>query len=151
LGEIGVNGLTCLLRDFEANGFTRFVLSNGCSIERIPMRRHVSDFHADNITSSKFAVDGQVKQREIPNTVRQLKARSHRPDMLWAERWSCSDDLAFVPRFTNLVMGLAVNNLVHDCFSFCLGEKPVRLLQPFRIASAFGIKADQLRRRSDVG
>jgi hypothetical protein len=61
LEEIIVNGLTCLLRDFEANGFTRFALPNGCSIECIAMRRHVSDFQADNITSSKFAVYGQVK------------------------------------------------------------------------------------------
>ena len=61
-GDI-VDCLACLLRDFEANGPPRFALPNGCSIERIPMRRHVSDFHADNITSSKFAVDGQVKQR----------------------------------------------------------------------------------------
>jgi hypothetical protein len=60
------------------------------------MRSHISDFQADYITSSKFAFYGQVKQREIPNTVRQLKARSHRPDMLWTEWWSCSDDLAFV-------------------------------------------------------
>jgi hypothetical protein len=78
------------------------------------MRRHVSNSQADNITTSKFAVHGQVKQREVPNPARQLKARSHLPDMLLAERWSCTDDLAFVPRFTNLVMGLAANNLVHS-------------------------------------
>jgi hypothetical protein len=90
------------------------------------MWRHVNHFQADNIAPSKFAVDGQVKQREIPNAVRQLKARSHRPDMFWAERWSCPDDLAFVPRFTSLVMSLAVNNLVHICFSFYYWEKPVR-------------------------
>jgi hypothetical protein len=106
-GPVVIDCLACLLRDLEANGSPRFALPNGCSIECIPMQRHVSDFQADNITSSKFAVYGQVKQREIPNTVRQLEARSHRLDMLWEERWSCSDDLVFVPRFTNLVMGLA--------------------------------------------
>ena len=63
LGEIFVDGLTCLLRDFEANGFTRFVLPNGCSIEGIAMWRHVSDFQPNNITSSKFSIYGQVKQR----------------------------------------------------------------------------------------
>ena len=104
------------------------------------MRRHVSDFQADNITSSKFAVYGQVKQREIPNTVRQLEARSHRLDMLWEERWYCSDDLVFVPRFTNLIRGLAANNLVHDCFSFCLGEKPVRPIQRLRIGPCLALK-----------
>src|SRR4029079_870062 len=111
-----------------------------CSIERIPMRRHFSDFQADNITSPKLAVYGEVKQREIPSTVRQLKARSHRPDMLWTQRWSCSIDLAFVPRPTNLFMCL--DKLVHDCFSFCLKEKPMRPIR-LRGGSAFGIEADK--------
>ena len=140
VGKIVVNCLACLLCDFEANRSRSFALTDGCSIERIPMRRHVSDFQADNITSSKFAVDGQVKQREIPNTVRQLKARSNRPDVLWAERWSRSDELALVPRLTNLVMGLAASYLVHRCFSFCLEEKSVRPIQLLRLASVLRAK-----------
>ena len=44
LGEIVVNCLACLLCDFEANRSPSFTLTDGCSVERIPMRRHVSDF-----------------------------------------------------------------------------------------------------------
>jgi hypothetical protein len=47
-----------LLSDLEANGSSRFALPDGCSIECIAMRRHVNNFYADNVTSTKLAVDG---------------------------------------------------------------------------------------------
>jgi CRP-like cAMP-binding protein len=64
LGQIVVDCLALLLRDLEANRSSRFALPNGCSIDRITMRRHVNDLQADNVTSTKLAVDRHVRQRE---------------------------------------------------------------------------------------
>ncbi len=61
-----VNRLAGLLCDLETNGPSGFALANGGPIDGITIGRDVSDPQANDVTSTKFAVDGQVKQREIP-------------------------------------------------------------------------------------
>lgn len=61
-----VDRLPGLLRDLEANRPSCFALSNGGSINGITIGRYVNDLEADNVAATKFAVDGQVKQRDIP-------------------------------------------------------------------------------------
>jgi hypothetical protein len=64
-----VNCLAGLLRDLEANGPSCFSLTNGGAIDGITIGRYFGDPQANDVTSTEFAVDGQVKQREIPKSL----------------------------------------------------------------------------------
>jgi len=63
-----VNRLAGLLRNLEANGPSGFALANGGPIDGITIGCYVSNAQANDVTSTKFAVDGYIKQREIPET-----------------------------------------------------------------------------------
>jgi hypothetical protein len=56
-----VNRLAGLLGDLEANGPPGFALANGGSINGITIGCYVSDPQANDVTSTKFAIDCQVE------------------------------------------------------------------------------------------
>jgi hypothetical protein len=61
LREMVVNRLAGLLGDLEANGPPGFTLANGGSINGITIGCYVSDPQANDVTSTKFAIDCQVE------------------------------------------------------------------------------------------
>jgi hypothetical protein len=64
-----VNRLARLLCDLEANGPSRLSLADASPIDGTAIGCYVSDPQTDDVTSTKFAIDGEVEQREIPETL----------------------------------------------------------------------------------
>ena len=58
-----INCLAGLLCDLEADGPSCFALAHGGAINSITIGSDVRDPKANDVTSTKFAIDGQVEQR----------------------------------------------------------------------------------------
>jgi len=54
-----------LLRQFKPDGPPGLFLPNGSPIDGIAIRSNVLDLEGDDITTSQFAVDGQIEQGQI--------------------------------------------------------------------------------------
>jgi hypothetical protein len=59
-----------------------FLLPDGCAIDSQPMWGNVLDLEADHVTASEFAVDGEIKQREVALSAADLQIGPARPDVL---------------------------------------------------------------------
>ena len=91
-------------------------------------RRHlvtvanVSTLEIDGAEAAQLAVDSQVEERELSDTVLHLKAYTKRPDILELERCLLADDLAFVPWFAVLCVDVGF----HDGLPSSQGNSTVR-------------------------
>ena len=61
--KVIVDRLSSLFRYLELDRLARLLLPHGSAIDRKTMRSDVLDAQADDVTSSKFAIDGQVEHR----------------------------------------------------------------------------------------
>jgi hypothetical protein len=60
----------------------------------------ISNLELHKVTTSQFAVDGEVEQRQVSVVPGDLKANTNGPDMLGHQRSLLADDTAFVPSGT---------------------------------------------------
>jgi hypothetical protein len=58
-----------------------FTLDDRRTLFDLSSRKYVCDFQANQITSSKFAVDGKAEKRQVAMIVRDLQAHADRPDV----------------------------------------------------------------------
>jgi hypothetical protein len=96
---VGVHGLTCLLRQFKPDGSPGLFLPNGRPIGGIAIRSNVLDLEGDDITTSQFAVDGQIEQGQITRSLVNLELGPYRPDVFLSQRRLGSNQLSFVPGY----------------------------------------------------
>jgi hypothetical protein len=92
-----LDGIACRLRDLELNWPQRLLLRDDCSSRDLVAVADIADFELDEVAATQFAVDAEVEQRELSDTVRHLEANSQRPDVLQLERRLLANDLALVP------------------------------------------------------
>ena len=62
-GDVIVDRLSGLFCHLELDRLARLLLPHGSAIDRKTMRSDVLDAQADDVTSSKLAIDGQVEHR----------------------------------------------------------------------------------------
>src|SRR5262245_45857826 len=72
-------------RQFEPDRMPGLPLSHRRPVDR------VLDLKRNDIAAAQFAVDGQIKHRQVSCTSCDLKFCSDRPDVPWPERRFCSD------------------------------------------------------------
>src|SRR6266436_9128906 len=65
-----LSGLFCHL---ELDRLARLLLAHSCTIDRATMRIDVLDAQADDVASSKVAIDGQIEHRPVACSTRDLK------------------------------------------------------------------------------
>jgi len=63
------------------------------------MRSNVFDLQADDVTSSEFAIDGEIEHGEVARSPRDLQLGADRPDVPRPERRLRADEFSFVPGF----------------------------------------------------
>jgi hypothetical protein len=86
-----------LLGDLELNGSLRLLLHYDRSRRDAITVRHVANAELHEIASAQLAVNGQVEQGQVSQSIRQLQANTDRPDVLQLQRSFLTDDLALVP------------------------------------------------------
>jgi hypothetical protein len=95
--QIGIHGVSGLLGDLEPDGPTRLSLLDSSSLDRVSVWSYVLEAEPYQITSAELAVYSEVEESQVAESTIELQARAYRPDMLWLERWLCTNKLAFVP------------------------------------------------------
>ncbi len=60
---------------------------------------YVANLEGYKVTSTQFAVDPEVEQRQLSHSLFHLKPYPQRPDVLQLKGCFLSNDLALVPRF----------------------------------------------------
>lgn len=83
--------------NLEPNRLLSFALQDRCPLFDLPGGHHIDDFHADKITTAKFAVDSHVEQGKVAMVLSQLKPHADRPDMFGFEWSLLADDASLVP------------------------------------------------------
>ena len=96
---VTVNCLTGLLRHLEPDGLAGLFLAYGRTIDSVTMRSNVLHPQADDVASSKLAIDGEIKQRQVACSPRDLQLGADRLDVLRPEKRFCANQFALVPRF----------------------------------------------------
>ena len=71
-----------------------------CAFFDLVGRHDFDDFHFDQITTAKFAVYGQIEERQLSMVFRQFQPDSDRLDMFRFQRSFLTDDATFVPSWT---------------------------------------------------
>jgi hypothetical protein len=71
--EVVVDCLPRLLCHFEADGLSRFLLSDPSPINGATMWGNIFDLESDNIATAQLAVDGQIEHRQIASLPCTLK------------------------------------------------------------------------------
>jgi len=105
------HSLAGLLRDFELHGSMRLLLhDNGATGHAGPVR-DIPDAQPHEITGPELAVDREVKQRNLPGSLRELQADTDGPNILKAQRGLLSDQFALVPW---LPLADKLKFLIHD-------------------------------------
>jgi len=100
LSERHVDGSPRLLGKLEPDPATGLLLADRCSIKTVAAGRHVIDPRRDDVTAPQFAVDGEVRQREVAGATLKLQLCPDRPDMACSQRRLGTDQLALVPGLT---------------------------------------------------
>jgi hypothetical protein len=67
------------------------------------------------IAAAQFAVDRQIKQRQVAGLSRDLQVRAHRPDLGELQWWLLADQLALIPR--SRARGLCGDGVAHRLFT----------------------------------
>jgi hypothetical protein len=57
----------------------------------------IRDPQLQQVTGAKFAVDREVKQRQVTVALVELQANANGPDLLQSKGWLLADELAFGP------------------------------------------------------
>jgi len=73
--QIIIDGLAGLLAQFKSNGPAGFLLSDRCSIRRVPAGGNILDPDGDNVTASQLAVDRQIEHSEVASATFDLEFR----------------------------------------------------------------------------
>src|SRR5258707_14080831 len=63
--KIVIDGQAGLFAQFESDGPSGLLLSDGCAIRRVATRSDIFDPDGDDITATKLAFDNQIKHREV--------------------------------------------------------------------------------------
>jgi hypothetical protein len=96
----GSNGLPRRLGNLELDGPLRLLLQHDRPRrDSLPMT-DISHPQANEVTGSKFAVDGQVEQGEFSAPNGELQSNTNCPDLFELERRLLANDFALVPRPT---------------------------------------------------
>jgi hypothetical protein len=62
--QVFVDGLTGLLGQFKPDRLPRFLVTDGCPIDRVAVGRDVFELQCDDIAGAELAIDGQIEHRE---------------------------------------------------------------------------------------
>jgi hypothetical protein len=95
--KIIIDSLAGLFAQFESDGPSGLLLSDGCAIRRVATGSGIFDPDGDDITATKLAVDSQIKHGEVASAAFDLELSSDRPDVLRSQRRLCPGQLALVP------------------------------------------------------
>jgi len=71
--QVIIDRLTGLLGKLEPHRVAGLPLANGCSVERVAVRRHVIHANGDNIAAAQLTVDGEVEQGEVTHAPIELQ------------------------------------------------------------------------------
>src|SRR5690606_11137458 len=85
-------------RDLELDGAFGLVLHDDGSRSHLVAVGYVADFEGNEIASTQFAVNVEVKQREFTNPPLHLKTYAQCPDVFHLEGSLLSVDFSFVLR-----------------------------------------------------
>jgi hypothetical protein len=75
-----------------------FPLAHGRPLLGKSVRSNVLDFQAHEVAAAQFAVDCQIKHREVAQPMLDLQLCAYRPELFGLERWLGAKQFAFVPR-----------------------------------------------------
>ncbi len=92
------HSLPGLLCDLELNGPPRLPLHDRSSAPHPAIEGYIVNPKRDEVAGSQLAVERQIQQSQVANSVRNLEPDPNGPDLLGFERWFRSDQLAPVPR-----------------------------------------------------
>jgi hypothetical protein len=95
--DVIIDSFAGLLTQFKANGMSGFLLADSCPIDCHAVRCHVLDREADDITTSKLAVDGKIEHCQISNATFDLELCPYRPDIFGSERRIRTDKCSLIP------------------------------------------------------
>ena len=70
--KVLINSVASLLSDLELHRTACLALADRGSIERLAMRRHIIDHQPHEITSAQLAVDRQIEEGQVPNSIVEL-------------------------------------------------------------------------------
>ncbi len=96
--EILVDGLSCVLGQFEFYRPAGLSLANNGAVHTLAIGAHFVGFKPHHVATSQFAIDGHIEQGKIPDLVCQLQSGTDCPDMLRLKRGLLTGQLAFVRR-----------------------------------------------------
>jgi hypothetical protein len=76
---------------------------------------HIVNVKRHKVAPAQLAVDGEIEQREFPDSMIQLQSNPDGPDLLQLQRWLLADQLPFVPwYYTPLNLACGVGNGIHE-------------------------------------
>ena len=100
LGKPGLDRGSGLLGDFELNRLARLLLDKGSAVSNPAAGTYIVSLQPHEIASLEFAIDGEVKHRQVAGSVLQLKLDPYGPHVLGLQRLLLTDEPALVPRTT---------------------------------------------------
>ena len=119
--------LACDLGQFEADGPARFPLADSCSVDRVPVRRHVIHAERHEISATHF-IDRKVEHGQVARAALQLQLCPDRPHVA---RSQCGFGPVSLPLFQAGRRGLAICD--EGLLSFMVGllfKRPPSLRWP---------------------
>jgi hypothetical protein len=63
--DVGIDGVSGLLRQFKPDGTPCLSLANCRPIHGVAVGRNIIDLYGNNVAASKLAIDRQIEQRQI--------------------------------------------------------------------------------------
>ena len=124
MGDPRGHGRAGLLSDLELDRSTSLLLHDHSPTGHAFPVCDVSDAQPHQFTGPELAVDGDVKQRKLAGSLRELQTDTDGPDVFEAQRGLLSDKLALIPGFAgrdNLKMTALPNGVTPKCVpTFCL-------------------------------
>ena len=101
MGDPRGHGLAGLLSDLELHRSKSLLLHDHSPTGHALPVRDVSDAQPHQITGPELAVDGEVKQRKLAGSLRELQTDTDGPDVFEAQRGLLSDKFALIPGFAS--------------------------------------------------
>jgi hypothetical protein len=94
----GIEAFSRLSHDFELDRPPGLLLNHGCPFAHAPVANEVTHSKFDEVTSPKFAVDGNIEEGSIPEAPMLIQKEPNGPNVSRAERTLRTDILPGVPR-----------------------------------------------------
>src|SRR6266566_622029 len=111
----GTDRVPRLFGDLELHRPLGLLLHDNRAWGNMTALEHIANVKPHQVAPAQLAVDGEIEQREFPDSMSQLQSNPDGPDLLQLQRWFLADQFPFVPRYyTPFSLGGGVGSGMHE-------------------------------------